>query len=641
MVTPCWDGGPVGDPDWVPRATERSLPWWDDLQARARSGEDAAKTEVAKLIDGEKLRSRLLAVLSASEVAHNRRSWVVYDRDKQRIMSLYPRGPEMRYDTEEDAVAALVKLDLQDCPLNGPRDVVVAERSQVQAVTLPDGQVVVTQGRDVRADWLADPKASARRIALCGSEAAATTDGGCQLITCGDALCPRCRSEKAAKDSQSWSELVGVLVAAGYRVGLMTLTVPHKPGAMPTVLTSHDWARGYRAPPTDDGWGYATPGESDAAMLERVKGHWRHVRNKSREGSRLWKEVAGCIYGVESTGRGELLQYRGVKGQRTCIHCDHEQADRWQTHLGTSERYRVVGAPCGGCGGRWTPREHVHLHALCLWPPDLDVAAWWAEWASLWCRRTDAVDRGADVEPSKRFPGLDLSMLPSQSPAAAAAAAREVLKYPTKLGERSDAQLVSWLAATKGVHWHQRASQFHAGSTVGKCVTRILDGEDPEHVFEDRDLTGWRAQLARAMSWWKAAQEQSGEGVYLLRGWSMQGGVLAQCEDRLDEAPEDIRWEDLPSAGVIPATWSTVRALVRRDPRIRVNLAIWTHGGIVRRDSRAHSVCTLYAQFVTWQAGNAREGPPEVGVVGTGHSQRCSVAVHLPTNGEVCIHSKD
>lgn len=243
-----------------------------------------------------------------------------------------------------------------------------------------------------------------------------------------------CRRWLAAQRSETWGLVMSALLARGARAYSVTLTQPQLEWpAWPCLLTEAE-RRVYSVPLYDLGdaaaWA-SVPGEPLSSALARLRDAWAAMRN-GRASLGWWRAtVLGGVYGVEATARRSLL-------------------------------------PDGG--PPYVPRWHVHMHAMVLLRPGVDVDGWWVDVQSRWCEVS-----GGAPEAQHLRPVVDV-----------ADAVREVLKYPLKLATMTEAQTVDWLAVTKGLRWGCPFGQLHGSSPVrqsaGELAADCVDVPDDAEV---------------------------------------------------------------------------------------------------------------------------------------------------------------
>lgn len=318
-----------------------------------------------------------------------------------------------------------------------------AERARVETVEVAGLGVVVTAGRDIRADWMADPARLGAKMAGCCQEwrVCAKPDGGfiSVPIRCGSPLCPLCCRYNAQRAVSKWGGRIAALAAAGFEVMHLTLTAPPPadvPTDRPVILTDREKQYSHDSVPDSVDimgapMGYDVQGEPLLDSYNRVRGAWHALRN-NRGTRQWWRDSVLCsLDAIEWTG-----------SERT----PDGFIPRWHTHIHvlivlTGKEAAQWRARSGGIRGR-------------------KDRGWFARLVREWC----ALNPGAKPDYQVLVP------VPVESLDGALV---EVLKYPFKPGELTRAQIVACLAQTKGLRTHLPGGALHGASSIGRLASHL------------------------------------------------------------------------------------------------------------------------------------------------------------------------
>lgn len=342
------------------------------------------------------------------------------------------------------------------------------ERVSVVNVAMKDGAPLAVCGREFRGDWLANPEKTAANVGSCSSTWGVMRTASGYVphpYCCTSGLCPVCARNKAATQVRRWTEPVMALAKAGCTLVHLTLTQPQYEGMndddVPVYLTPWERERGmflvrselrpYPFNPSRMEQHFsAVPGEALLDNRDRLYRSWRTLRNGTRHRPQWRRSVFAAVHGIESTGRVY----------------DHER---------------------GGFRLRW----HSHLHAMVVLYPGVDAAEWFADIAERWRGVTEAVmmtGQSASIEPVKvtgettERGAQCMRTLNTRDPEELRRSLVETLKYPVKLGQLTDAQLVEYLAACKGSKNHWATAAFHATDKRGKVARMYRDEVPPDEI---------------------------------------------------------------------------------------------------------------------------------------------------------------
>lgn len=353
-------------------------------------------------------------------------------------------------------------------------------RVSAQLVRLADGQVVsCPEARDLREDWAADPVHTLARLQGCGEAwPVAPTPQGWRAhpLTCSCSLCPLCVSMAAGERREVWTETLIDLARRGYTIVLMTRTRRARQGeGHPVVWTEQDDARWPRpavplardtAPHPELGHvGAACPGESLGSAWDALSDGWRRVIDSRQlvtwRGAaiprRSWwaQTVVAQLDAIEATqvrveGDATVLRWH-VHGHTILalapgvIEVERDTVRRW---VGDADARR----------GRWAAKLS-------------DSCDWWSTWLDAWTGEVDAEERPQDAEVVGADGCCDV-----------AKALREVVKYPGKLSEMTDAGIIEWLATVKGRRPLREGGTLHGGTRRGRVAHAV---EVIEHIRAD------------------------------------------------------------------------------------------------------------------------------------------------------------
>ena len=320
-------------------------------------------------------------------------------------------------------------------------------RLAVEAVEVKRGTLVMTQGRFLRSDWLADPSALARKLARCGRHSGVhrKADGGGwgeHVVSCGSPACPWCAAGKAQSAQDRYKPQAKALLASGDYIAVnitFTQRVAPLDPEQPVV-------RGYNE---HEGHGYAVQG---AGLLEELD-RWSDAFHKMRDSRRwrnFWKRsTAAGVMGLEWTGRNRARQLR------------------WNVHghgLFIVPRAELEGPE----GGFWVDEEG-------------EVQGEWRDAvATSWCEFADAQPEGMSV----KFVA-DSGTQEAEVDRALA----EVLKYPFKPASLTPAQIAESLAATKGRKLARPLGAWSPQSNAARAVRYLAELVKAGEVDEVDRLT--------------------------------------------------------------------------------------------------------------------------------------------------------
>lgn len=345
----------------------------------------------------------------------------------------------------------------------------------VRALWLPSAHVLTVGGRVLRSDWLADPRSASKALKDCCSSWEAVRIAG-RLTSaphrCNSAICPICRRLDAAERAEEWSALIAALVRRDVRVVGVTLTQPilgSDGWSDAPVLLIGDEATVYVGRGGDDANGYVSvASEPIGHALNRLRYAWELLKKGQASRFEWESSVFGGVYGIEATGR---------------------------IGIGPLDEHGVAGPP-------YLPRWHVHMHALVLLRPGVDlgvcrcssctvaagedgktagvyaddVPGWWPWLVRNWVDRCTVWG-----DESAHGKGQHMAELRGNADDVMRAV-KETLKYPCKLGELTRAQVLDWLAVTKGRKWHMPFGALHSASRIRKVAKRDLVLRDDNSV---------------------------------------------------------------------------------------------------------------------------------------------------------------
>lgn len=349
-------------------------------------------------------------------------------------------------------------------------------RAGVTALQMPDGdeqagEILTVGGRVLRTDWLADPRSAAKALEGC-SRGWETLRVDGRLISaphrCHSAICPICQRLDAAERAEEWGELIEALVRRDVTVVAATLTQPilnisEFPSDRPVLFTEEEARHYVPHGGNSDGGSVSVRGEPIGMALYRLRNAWELLRKG--HASRAWwgSTTFGGVYGIESTSR---------------------------IGTGLPNEFGVRQAP-------WLARWHVHMHALILLRPGVELGVcrcarctklrdepkanagkyageqgWWPVLVDEWTTRCTVF---GDVQAT----ALAQHVAPVEGENILGAV-KECLKYPCKLGDMTRAQVLDWLAVTKGRKWAMPFGALHGSSTIRQVAERDLKLRDPD-----------------------------------------------------------------------------------------------------------------------------------------------------------------
>lgn len=330
--------------------------------------------------------------------------------------------------------------------------------------------------------WAAD---AARKVGGCAAGGFISAKGTAVPFLCGHSMCPRCRGRRADASAERHGEVLVPLAKAGCPMVMATNTL--RPSSWlpeghegprldrPVMLTEAEKRLGYAGRSASPGEvAYPQGGDGIAVEWPRLKAVWQRFR-ETRAAKRLLGQTVGYVYGVESTARIVAVDAYAdkVADRWSCRACGASGPRGWVT-VGGKPRPRVLGA-CPACRARWIPREHVHVHTVFALRPGVDPEAWGNAWRAAWVRYAGewAVEGAQDARtvPVERV--------------------RYAVKYPTKLSERTAAQVVAWYAATRGTKPHQCGGGLHNKSGLGALAQSwaAADADDRATLEETASVT--------------------------------------------------------------------------------------------------------------------------------------------------------
>lgn len=321
------------------------------------------------------------------------------------------------------------------------------QRVAVDAVKLPSGAVLVTRGRMLRADWLADPKRLGRALDLCGSAAGVhmtqAGDLGEHVKGCNTLLCPVCGRRRARARADKWAPVIKRL-ATRYTLANWTMTQQAHMDGIPDGL---ELVSGYNQE-TPGLAGVSSHGETLLEALDRLRSTFDGLRY-NRATRRWWnRHVVAFVLGLEWT-------CKTTNGRR-----------RWHVHGHCLLVLDVEPGDLERCPLSSSPTGNVQYRGR-----------FWDELRSSWCANS----------PGAQWSGQHLSVVDDVDDCI-----REVLKYPCKPAEMNPAQLAEALVTTKGRQFHSPGGGLHAASAVGKAARSLLD---PDAVRDDYGMTWDVARL--------------------------------------------------------------------------------------------------------------------------------------------------
>lgn len=308
------------------------------------------------------------------------------------------------------------------------------------------GAVLDLDARPVR--WSLDLTRYAERMRLCetGRALRRTPQGTWEPVTlgCSCRLCPVCARARAARTAARWRPVLQAAADDGAELRHWTLThaLSKAPGGLVTerevdrfgwddagdLRRDELWEPGLSG--RADDWSprvsRAVEGESLRSAYDRLRDRLRRWRQDRATRDIVKAALPAYILGVEWTGR--------------------------------SKRERTGAVP------RW----HAHVHVLSVAPRPLAPRVVRAALDG-WRSRTGAGDAS---EASQRCRVVE----PGQGVA-------EVLKYPFKPADMTQAQRVECLASARGVKPHQVGGAFHAcssSSTGTPWAAWLARREDPD-----------------------------------------------------------------------------------------------------------------------------------------------------------------
>jgi len=372
-------------------------------------------------------------------------AWLEAAEARDRIRELLEHSEPTVVDRDGNGRAAVCQVEFPDCE--------TGELIQLQV-----------DGRMVREDWIADPRATATAMKKCGSGGGVhrSHDGkmGGHSYGCGASVCPVCARAKAAVKSAKWLRpIVRLHENLGCQVAHVTLTQPRIEEACHDVaLTQRERdTRGVVVGAEGAELRRSVPGEQLGSALKRLRDAWKLLRDG--RGSRDWwnRSTVGYFTGAEWTGMN----------QRT-------GALRW----------------------------HAHLHVLVVLEPGQDAESWSEQLVGRWCEVVqDAHPYAQCVRQVGGDEGIERAL-------------REVLKYPFKAGSLTAAQILDSLATTKGLRPHQAGGGFHGNGVLGRVVNDLVDGIHGPAVYGSlrgfwkhaadeiaAGLVEWRRMQPRVAMW--------------------------------------------------------------------------------------------------------------------------------------------
>jgi hypothetical protein len=406
---------------WEPAPPARTPPNWHSLTTAALLGDTQAQRVIERHEVTERVHRRLVAATGRVADIRTDRNW----------------EPAPCHDRLRDGF-------IGPLPRRAYREV-----ERVQGVEWSTGEwQAIERPAALRPEWVADPRKLHAQLRTCsaGWGVMRSPDGvyRAQPMRCGSPLCPTCLAHKARRVQERWAPMLAELAARGCRFVHVTLTQPARAaapsGAWPMVLNANERTHYVHAQAATE-VGLAVEGEPLGDALARLRASWTALRD-SRATREWWGEsVVGYLYGIEWTGRRHAAQ---------------------------------------DAGATWDARWHAHLHALVVLHPEVrDGRPGWqgdrgrlnpyrGGWAGRlvreWCARTPGADPAAQA----------VVRVTGDEGRTAADALREVLKYPFKPGELTDAQVVEVLATTKGGRFHLPGGAFHGASGAARCAASLV-----------------------------------------------------------------------------------------------------------------------------------------------------------------------
>lgn len=451
-------------PEWGAIA-QGGRPDIDHMGRLASSGDEVAARSYGRLQESESLVRRIVAILgrcSVHELRDSNGGTIWYPPKGERLSTQegrYGRWPW--YDELTGANWSPVYGD-EDGFRHAPEKVEVASYWIEDRSNPNSGRVLQVDSRAVRENWAPDPVAEHEAVCACSRAWLATLRPGSRQygfapVACKRRVCPACISREAARRSQSLLPELAELSAAGLPVVHMTLTQEADlTGTLPVLLTDAECRAGFRCPTSSDDWGFAVPGESLLAAHERLYSSFRALRNRDAKAAEAWNRwVGGYVYRWEATGR------RKVSGGNGGWH----YAPRWHAHLHVLAVLRgracVHEVRADKCATHKRNEQDTQLRrdgtaVQCA------HGQWWDELTEHWCRLSGAKPQG------QRATLLEGSQDEIE------AALREVLKYQCKPAELTDAQLLEFLAATKGLHAGYKGGWLHGRHRVNRAAAELM-----------------------------------------------------------------------------------------------------------------------------------------------------------------------
>ena len=402
----------------------------------------------------------------------------------------------------------------------------------VRQYRLRSGGLLDVDGRPLRPDFLAAPDRTSRSMASCGTayalRYAPESDTWFEHpISCNSIMCAVCMRRRAAESVGDWLEPVLALHRRGHQVLHLTLTQPTKEGDEEVHLTRFERATlpydGAVAEPTARA--RSTPGESLSASVDRLTAALRGLRSGSQSNRRFWRStVLAGLYSIESTGQT-------IRDSRVVL--------RWHTHV-----HMLLIVPRDT-----VTRVDVHKGRSFVRTSD----PWLADLLTRWCALT-----GADVS------GQHCELVSATD--RVRGAVTEVLKYPGKLSQLTDAQKLEWVASMKGRRLRAMPlGAFHASSNHHKLAVWLASGEQTPRLrvrMLRRQAKEVPEQLQRAHD--RLVSTQAGRRLFL-SVISYACCLMSTSDDDDEEEPRPVYVSHPDDGPVVLPGHGRVALLTRRN----------------------------------------------------------------------------
>ena len=190
-------------------------------------------------------------------------------------------------------------------------------------------------------------------------------------------------------------------------------------------------------------------------------------------------------------------------------------------------------------------RWHAHLHVLLIIDPDVHIpvdeegyaihpldhdkleecgykaedCGWWGDLCDLWL---EAIGQQDDASAGWEGQKARLIGATGGRKDDVEGALREVIKYPFKPAEMTDAQICEAVATVVGAHLRTRGGMLHASSKVAKVATKVAKGEVTQEsvadLFPPRMAERVRVRSASLLASWEEDEKPKPKPVYRREG---------------------------------------------------------------------------------------------------------------------------